>query len=666
MTTDYTLSPLWTHRLDGDALDLANPATGKGLRLDGAGALLSVVLHGVESKARSQSQLNADLAPLGDQAGPLLTTLIELGVLRPWAPQPPPRVEGSGRLAALVRRALQRGGWRLPDLTVTHSAGDDRGGLVLTCFDGGLGAIAGGLRPCVHCLRLRRVGRSLGPGERRALNTPARGLRGHLEVLVGALLVELERRVPGPGEALLVRPGGSRWARFVLHPDCAHCSPPRAARTSARETLAALERDPLPMGGHVGFTDADLGPLVIREVPDQGGRFPFGAPFVWGSLRLVRALGEGLVSVSTESGIYGKGPDAETCRRLAVSEGLERVATLGVRPDGVSQLDARGRAVLRGLYSAVGSREAARARPWVHGLDLRSSRPVRLPLESVAVGLPRDVFPALVHREPFYSGAASHLTLAQATVHAALELLERDAFMIAWYRRRALAALSWPQHLEPLAAERHRYLLERGFELELFDLRLDLPFPLLLMRATAQRANANWPAGGAMLFASGAFSAARALDRILALACGQFISLGVEVNPARNPLNVRAVRQTARTHPAWSLLVRYLDPARAGAHAFLGGARREFESIAGDEPGSAASALAQVDAALLAAGLDWYLARLTDAPMEAAGFEVAKVVIPGLVGLAPSRATVDLGLERLNRAWPLAQPGLYREPHPLY
>jgi thiazole/oxazole-forming peptide maturase SagD family component len=410
---------------------------------------------------------------------------------------------------------------------------------------------------------------------------------------------------------------------------------------------------PAQPGALEALRDSQVGPIELDTVRGPKGRYPLDHPFAWGSVHLARELNGVRFSSSTLGGIYSAGP---RCVEIATSEGAERLAVRGARPD----LFKRG-VPLHPIYSRATQADERARRPCCHALDLIGDRPSLVPFESVAVGLPRAAFPRALYREPFYTGAASHRTLREAALHATLELLGRDAFMIAWYRRRALPALSWPRKSSALAAGRARFLERRGMKLELFDLRLDVPLPMLLLRVTARRGRGNWPSGGALLVPSAGFAPMQSLEHALGLACGQFISIALQPAAFKNPLDAKAVRSLGRRLHFWPALARYLEPKNSHAHAFLGSSLAPFESLPRVSPD-----LKTLRSLLDRAELPWLAVRLTDAPAERAGFETVKVIIPGLINCAKSRAEVDFGLPRLHRDWPLGRAGLNPQPHPLY
>ena len=337
--------------------------------------------------------------------------------------------------------------------------------------------------------------------------------------------------------------------------------------------------------------------------------------------------------------------DAQRTQLLAVSEGIERLAARGVRPDsGQDDTDSICQSV-----------------------DLVTGSAHTLPFERVVVGLPGRLSMRQAPGEVFYSGCASHTSFAQAVLNGTLELIGRDAFMITWYRRRALPRLSWPGTPSPDVARMGAYLKDHGLSIEVFDMALDAPVFAVLVRVTARVGQGNWPEGGALLVAGVGFTAMAALAHACRVVCGQFVSLALYPDPAKNPLDAEAVGRISRNSPSWALTARYLDPAHRPAHDFLGSGTRSFESLPAITCHTRSQQLAALRAWFADSGYPWLVVRLTEETARLAGFEVVKVVSPDLIPLVPARADVPFQRARLTRAWPDATgQTMHPDPHPLF
>ena len=630
----------------------------------------------------------------------LVRELVKLGALRrardaargpEGSPAPPrgrgkgarPRVTGKGALGEVAVELLAEVGFELPALralraedTVLRGRTARPDEVLLALWGRRIVALREGPRGCRLCLRLRLLAREGRRGEEQTarLEEAPSLSADEARPLVAAILEAIEARPLGEAEALLLAPKkGIHRGDLLGHPDCPRCSArrpegPREAADVVRERLGSREPAPPDMQARAALRDEALGPIEIEERQGREAQHALDGPLIWGSVFATRLLRGRAACSSTHGGIYASTPDLALSRLVALSEGVERLCARSARPDIWARASERADAIRPSeLYGWAGAREDRRRRAYCFGLDLTRDEPCLVPYEAVVVGLPLPLYPEACHEEPFYSGAASHVTLEAALVHATIELLKRDAFMIAWYRRRALPRVRFPKRLSDAAERRRAYLERHGIELELFDLTFDMPLPMLLLRGTARRARGNWPKGGAMLVPAGGFSAEHALEVALRLLASQHVSIALDTSPRKDPLSPRAVRSFAQIAPFWPSIARYLDPRSRGAHAFLGRGERDFEALTRRPPASPAEPAAELKEWLIARGQRWILVRITDAVAERAGFEVAKVVIPGLVGIAPSRETTNLDLPRMRA--PIADATLSEpnpDPHPLY
>lgn len=120
---------------------------------------------------------------------------------------------------------------------------------------------------------------------------------------------------------------------------------------------------------------------------------------------------------------------------------------------------------------------------WVEGVDLETNEPTLLPAELVFLadtGPPRDGRISYSTS----SGLACGRTYADALERALFELLERDAFMLAWWRRLSPARLDWSTHGWMADVDR-RYFEPTGVEYVALDLSWvhDLPIVAGVVRA---------------------------------------------------------------------------------------------------------------------------------------------------------------------------------------
>jgi thiazole/oxazole-forming peptide maturase SagD family component len=673
-------SPAWSLKKVSGRLQLQRVSDG--LQISVAGADVSR-LNTLFRALASPTDLNVWVRKLSGIGVPqprrLAELLVDHRVVRPFSRRSAVKVSGSGEFKVLVQGLLSDGGWQLPPIQVkpdlpSISGGRGSGQWVLAPYAWGVAASRVGARVCGHCALLRLLARRglNGANQTRAWSE-ARLHRPMLRSFVTELLVHLQQDgLEDDGLHVVAQGQAATAVRILTHPDCPRCGgPPRKSRTSpaALRSLLLNQKAQTPKPhARADYLDAISGPLEVVEERGRRGQFPLNLPFLWGSVYLTRLRHGRAICLSTQGGIYASSADEELARVIALSEGVERLGARGAVPDLWSRASQERDAVpLRKIFGWASERDEQARRAFCRGLDVVSNHAALVPFESVVVGMPKTLYPEAVHREEFYSGTASHVTLAQAVMNATIEILKRDAFMISWYRRRALPRLKWPTRLSVLAQRRLRYLHQQGLDVELFDLSMDVPLPMLLLRITARRACGNWPRGGSMLIPAGGFSPTAVLEDALRLAGGQWVGIALNPSPDKDPLDPLAVRRMSRTAKFWPLIARYLNPAHRSSHSFLGSTENRFDTLADHGVPPLKQQMSLMRGWLAERGLPWIVVRLTTPSAQRAGFEVAKVVIPGLVAIAPARARVNLRLPRMKMPWSWSTlSGLNPDPHPLY
>ncbi|MCX5192580.1 TOMM precursor leader peptide-binding protein [Streptomyces sp. NBC_00249] len=187
----------------------------------------------------------------------------------------------------------------------------------------------------------------------------------------------------------------------------------------------------------------------------------------------------------------GQANSFSASRDLAFLEGLERYAGTH-RRTGTSVLTASyaelgGRALdpaRCGLYPDATYRDdpmvspfdPERPIPWVYGHSLRDDRPVLVPhrLAYYSAGLAADNFVFECS-----NGCAIGSCLEEALLGALLELIERDAFLLAWYGGQRLTEID----LDSVPGPAVRTMVDRaalqGYDVHAFDNRIDLAVPVV-------------------------------------------------------------------------------------------------------------------------------------------------------------------------------------------
>jgi ribosomal protein S12 methylthiotransferase accessory factor len=264
------------------------------------------------------------------------------------------------------------------------------------------------------------------------------------------------------------------------------------------------------------------------------------------------------------------------------------------------------------------------------------------------------------------SGLACGPTLEEAVLGGLLELVERDAFVLAWTNRLSLPLLDWTGDPE-LTTFETRYLARAGARHAVVDLSGFLGVPTAL--AVAEGDGLGEPA--VAVGAGSAATIAEAVKKALA-----------EAYAVRSWGRMLLASDADRTYAAdGSDVVSFADHIRlyasgdrAEAARFLT-ASEQTRAIADapDLPGvTPLEQIRELAARLGRAGVSAYAVDVTSPDVAAAGLSVAKVVAPELCPLDVRHDTRFLGGRRLYRAAfelglaaaPLAWDGVNPDPHP--
>jgi thiazole/oxazole-forming peptide maturase SagD family component len=665
----HCLSGTWLLELREECVALRRPSDGAVIELEGLDHAAFRALWTTLIEPQNELELERLFEPWAE----LLPVFLEEGVLRAHSERPLPSVEGDGSLRALLDELVANGGWRLPPLTcLSDEEGSEeearKGSVGLAAFGTSIVAIGLG---CPGCLRLRALGASGEPGAEQTLALAASPLPwAELSALLASALVELEREPLARFEGLWVRhETGLLRGRVLRHADCS-CRVTRPSVFGPSWLRGDLERDGSATSAErirAVFGDSPLAPLAINEKSMEPGALPFDEPFISGTTRLSRRLGNTVLCTSSPAIAHGSASTLERSRLLAWSEGVERLAAQGAVADLLLPSgDPRVRETCR-VYGWNRS-ELAERTAFCRGLDLLRGVECLVPFGRVAVALPPALCPDGLPTESTFTGAASHVSSLEAILHGSVELLKRDAFMIAWYRRRRLASVAIPRELPAEVAERLAYLERHGLRLRLFDLRADLPLPMLVADVRAKRRIGNWPEGGAVLVPAGGFTPFEALRHLVTLVCTRFVGLGLDASPEHDPLDAMAVAELGRRIPFWPPLARYLDPRHAAAFDFLqSNATVRFEELDAGVPDGSRDRFRLLGDWLRRAGLSWIAVPLSDDHTIEAGLRVTKVVVPEAVRMTLSADDVERGQRRFARDFPGASPGSWNpDPHPVY
>ncbi|ASR56234.1 TOMM precursor leader peptide-binding protein [Cellulomonas sp. PSBB021] len=346
--------------------------------------------------------------------------------------------------------------------------------------------------------------------------------------------------------------------------------------------------------------------------------------------------------------LYGGHADSvRVSTQVAVLEGLERAA--GLRPRGrrtavhASLAELGDGAVdprVGGLYRDefyeknphIQRFDPQRPIPWVWGWSLRDDRAVLVP-ENLAYYHAGPVTERFVQETS--NGCASGSSLTEATYHGLMELVERDAFLVAWFARRSLPEID--PRTSALAST--RCMVDRldmyGYEARFFDARLSFDIPVVV--GVAVRRDGGL---GTLAFGAGA-----GLDPEAAIAAAlceigtDCLMAPMRVGWDRERYEAMAADFTAmyglHDHPHV-----YGLPQMRGHAAFLLDGRDEPRSVAetfgADRPAPPLADDLRTDLAhcveqVAARGFDVVVVDQTTPEQEALGLHTVSVTVPGLV-----------------------------------
>jgi ribosomal protein S12 methylthiotransferase accessory factor len=112
---------------------------------------------------------------------------------------------------------------------------------------------------------------------------------------------------------------------------------------------------------------------------------------------------------------------------------------------------------------------------WVWGYSLTEHRPILVPLQFVYYGDPSADEPKLIHNNS--TGSATGSCLEEAAFFALLEGIERDAFVLHWYRKLSPPQIDITSVRNPETRMSIDRLCRMNLDVYLLDVRSDIPIP---------------------------------------------------------------------------------------------------------------------------------------------------------------------------------------------
>lgn len=284
---------------------------------------------------------------------------------------------------------------------------------------------------------------------------------------------------------------------------------------------------------------------------------------------------------------------------------------------------------------------------WVDGRELAGGRSIAVPA-CVAYYGGTEHFPPVRLTYETSNGCAVGTSEQEASLHGLLELVERDAFLMAWYRRTPLPDIT--QHLR--RHDQVRWMLDKlallsGGQVRILDSSVGMGIPSVVCCLLGAGLPAQVLAAGASL--SYAAAAGAALGELGGhwLFLRQRLSDTAARRHAQALFNGDAPVESMEDHgyvnalPAARARIGFLLQGEAGAPAAHGGL-----SLA--EPGSVGASLDAVVRALGAAGLSPIAVPQPAPLLRQAGLHCVKIVCPGLLPMTFGHRHRRLSLPRLG------------------
>ncbi|MDT0529561.1 TOMM precursor leader peptide-binding protein [Micromonospora sp. DSM 115977] len=541
-----------------------------------------------------------------------------------------------------------------------------------------------GVGGCLRCADARQEA-VLGAGSPATLLAGGRPLPlppyGHGlvgELVAGQLADDADPRL---ASVLAVRDGTISRHLIRAVPDCPDCDalPPDSA--GAATIALRPRRQPAPECLRVRPGPPDLAVLRAELVDPRHGPVTHVHTDRQGPLALAAAEMP-VPGRSGRVGGYGRAADQSTAQVLALLEAVEREAgrcpqarrttTLGsyreLAADAVdpARLGLPEPDAVRHPGYRLDPFTPDAVTSWVWAYDLVGDRPVLVPEHAAYYGVERAGAARFLYESS--SGCAVGGCLEEAILHACLETIERDAFLLTWYAGRTPPALALPPDVDPLTRHLADRIAAEGYRLHLLDITSDVGIPAVWALAVTDR-----PGLGATFSAAGAHPDPRRAAAAAVLEVGVNVTVAPKV--ARPPQD-RLLAMLADAdlveglgdHAALHLLPQALPRFDFALREAAAGPARPFdEHFAGWRERwlhpDLTEVLRRVVDAMAAAGTPPLVVDQTGAAERRLGLAAAKVLAPGAVPMTFGHLNRRVDLPRLWRAR-LAAPDHLILPHP--
>ena len=297
---------------------------------------------------------------------------------------------------------------------------------------------------------------------------------------------------------------------------------------------------------------------------------------------------------------------------------------------------------------------------WVQGISLVTGEEVYVPAFLVFVPWPlstADYRPEKRYAHSISTGLACGPTFETAIYRGLLEVIERDAFMLSWRHQRQMPSLDRNIATQPLSKSLLRVMDKLPVSMSIKNATIDIPVNVVLVSLTSRTGNFPQFAMGAGADFDQEFAFTLAMEEALLCYCGlsrveypEAINVEDELANGINPLALHGL-----AHATQSVLRssrRCLEDATASS------TEQGFEN-----PRTTGELVRR----LAAQGYEAIGVDLTSPDVDAAGFKVTRVLVPGLQPLDIDQRWPYLGPQRINShtdAEAELHDAIRRLPHP--
>ena len=301
---------------------------------------------------------------------------------------------------------------------------------------------------------------------------------------------------------------------------------------------------------------------------------------------------------------------------------------------------------------------------WVWGYSLRDNAPLLVP-EQVAYYLLRPGSGPYFTQE-CSNGCASGSSIEEAILHGLLEVVERDAFLLSWYGRRAVPEIAMSSIAEPITRAMAARIDRLGWDLRCFDMRVDLA-DIPVVGAVAIRREGGY---GGLSYAAGCSLDPEDAVRAAVCEVASYVpnlekrgrademhahEMAADFTQVRLLEDHTLLHSVAEMRPFSAFLLERSSPAQDLGDLFPDSRSRGRLDLRDD--------VLAVAAAIMALGSDVIVVDQTPPEQAALGLRTVKMIAPGLVpidfGWDKQRV---LQSERLHRF--VTERGVNPAPHP--